>query len=426
MTTVGSLCTGYGGLDRALEHLGCRTVWVAEVDPDASKSARSTVAGGAELRRHQGGGLVSRSRRRGGGSVRTTPDTSGRPSPTPFASYDPDGCWRTSQLTLDSGSAPFSGTWPQRGSMRNGECFQRPPLAPPTSAAGSGLLLPTPAASQDGNSPEDHVRRKREMGRTNPTTTNPTTTNLDVLARNGFEPLLPTPEASDGTGGRKSSARGGQRPSGAKRSISLATAVDYELLPTPVKGDGDRGSASYGRGNPTLIGSLLPTPTRRDGEEGRCVPSPELAAARRAAGRRVLEDAIALLPTPTATDSAASRNTTARRSDPDSGHHDGTTLTDALVATEDPVEALLDDAGRPHLGRYEAAVRRWEHVLGRPAPHPVHGKAVNARFVEWMMGQPDGWVTGILANRKALRVLGNGVVTQQALAAIVALDEASA
>lgn len=43
---------------------------------------------------------------------------------------------------------------------------------------------------------------------------------------------------------------------------------------------------------------------------------------------------------------------------------------------------------------------------------------LNPVFVEWMMGLPEGWVTGQgLSNRQALKMLGNGVVPQQALLA---------
>ena len=56
--------------------------------------------------------------------------------------------------------------------------------------------------------------------------------------------------------------------------------------------------------------------------------------------------------------------------------------------------------------------------MGRPAPAPLIGKQLNARFVEWMMGLPDGWVTDIVPNRRALHTLGNGVVPQQAAAAL--------
>jgi DNA (cytosine-5)-methyltransferase 1 len=41
--------------------------------------------------------------------------------------------------------------------------------------------------------------------------------------------------------------------------------------------------------------------------------------------------------------------------------------------------------------------------------------------VEWLMGLPDGWVTHPtlgLPRTRALRVLGNGVVPQQAAAAV--------
>ncbi|MEM9134312.1 MAG: hypothetical protein AAGE88_18330 [Actinomycetota bacterium] len=41
-----------------------------------------------------------------------------------------------------------------------------------------------------------------------------------------------------------------------------------------------------------------------------------------------------------------------------------------------------------------------------------------------MMGLPAGWVTDHLNRRPALRVLGNGVVPQQAAAAIAFLEAA--
>jgi DNA (cytosine-5)-methyltransferase 1 len=41
-------------------------------------------------------------------------------------------------------------------------------------------------------------------------------------------------------------------------------------------------------------------------------------------------------------------------------------------------------------------------------------------FVEWLMGLPEGHVTGVdgLSRNDMLRVLGNGVVLQQAAAAL--------
>ena len=43
---------------------------------------------------------------------------------------------------------------------------------------------------------------------------------------------------------------------------------------------------------------------------------------------------------------------------------------------------------------------------------------LSARFVEWMMGRPEGGVTGVgLSRSQELKMLGNGVVPQQAAAA---------
>jgi DNA (cytosine-5)-methyltransferase 1 len=76
------------------------------------------------------------------------------------------------------------------------------------------------------------------------------------------------------------------------------------------------------------------------------------------------------------------------------------------------------------LREYAPAVRRWERVT-RPAPAPafyVPGKdkgTINTAFVEWMMGLPEGHVTGVGLNRAdQLKALGNGVVPQQATAAL--------
>lgn len=85
--------------------------------------------------------------------------------------------------------------------------------------------------------------------------------------------------------------------------------------------------------------------------------------------------------------------------------------------------------GHPEVdwGVYAAAVRRWEQVLGRPAPFPTqpgrHGSPVLAPvFVEWLQGLEPGWVTALGLPRTAeLRALGNGVVPQQAAHALALL-----
>ncbi len=69
----------------------------------------------------------------------------------------------------------------------------------------------------------------------------------------------------------------------------------------------------------------------------------------------------------------------------------------------------------PAWGGYEPAIRRWEGVLGRPAPDPVDERGrLSAVFTEWMMGMDEGWVTDLLPRSPALRALGNAVVPQAA------------
>jgi DNA (cytosine-5)-methyltransferase 1 len=75
-------------------------------------------------------------------------------------------------------------------------------------------------------------------------------------------------------------------------------------------------------------------------------------------------------------------------------------------------------------GRYEEAVRRWEDVAGRPAPTPTEPGVLRQTrlapaFSEWLMGLPQGFVTALdLPYSAKLRILGNGVVPQQATAAL--------
>lgn len=82
-------------------------------------------------------------------------------------------------------------------------------------------------------------------------------------------------------------------------------------------------------------------------------------------------------------------------------------------------------------GRYEPAIRRWADALGRPAPDPTEpntrgGRRLNPAFVEWMQGLPLGHVTAVpgLSRNDQLRLLGNGVVPQQGAYALRLLVDA--
>lgn len=81
------------------------------------------------------------------------------------------------------------------------------------------------------------------------------------------------------------------------------------------------------------------------------------------------------------------------------------------------------DGSRVDLGVYGVAIARHARSLGRIAPNPVDRKGrLSPVFVEWMMMLDEGWVTDVVHNRsKALRVLGNGVVPAQAAHALRSL-----
>lgn len=80
-------------------------------------------------------------------------------------------------------------------------------------------------------------------------------------------------------------------------------------------------------------------------------------------------------------------------------------------------------------GQYRDAVSRWEPIIGRPAPAPTYRRddrdRLNPLFVEWMMGLPEGHVTGHgLSATQELKMLGNGVCPQQAALALRLLGAA--
>ena len=87
--------------------------------------------------------------------------------------------------------------------------------------------------------------------------------------------------------------------------------------------------------------------------------------------------------------------------------------------------------GQTSWGQYAPAIARQEQAFGHPAPSPTepgkNGKPrLSAEFASWMMGAPPGWITdtpGVTRN-EALRMAGNGVVRQQAVAALLDMRDA--
>lgn len=177
------------------------------------------------------------------------------------------------------------------------------------------------------------------------------------------------------------------------------------------------------------IGALMPTPTASDHKAGRhpegtghsltqavqLLPTPQAVNASRSSagyGPNLHEVATALLPTPKAADGVMGLPRTSGRPSEKSTH-----LATRLEYTD--------------YGDYAPAIARWEQVTGRAAPPPTTpprragGKPrLSAHFVEWLMGLPDGHVTGPdldLSRERQLRMLGNGVVPQQAALAVSSL-----
>lgn len=84
--------------------------------------------------------------------------------------------------------------------------------------------------------------------------------------------------------------------------------------------------------------------------------------------------------------------------------------------------------GELEFGAYTDPVRQWEVISGRSAPSPVtetpNGWRMSVQFVEWLMGLPEGHVSSVdMARTHHIKMLGNGVVPQQAAYALSTLAQ---
>lgn len=189
--------------------------------------------------------------------------------------------------------------------------------------------------------------------------------------------LLPTPMAGDFGADRSD---GPVRPSGAKRQTGLPDVIVHRLAGQ----DGLAGLAEPG--------------------EGRLLPTPDTGCSPNGHGRR--------------------------GGRPGNGHQSGQGLDVAATALTPAPAAGTSPAA---WAEYEPAIRRWETVLGCPAPPPAEpgpsGRPrLSAPFAEWMMGLAPGFVTGVpgIPRTRQLKLIGNGVVPQQAALALRLLIGAAA
>ena len=172
------------------------------------------------------------------------------------------------------------------------------------------------------------------------------------------------------------------------------------LLPTPRTSD-TNGAGAHGQGGLDLrtAVTLLPTPTTQpDTGNGHA---------------RNLGKEVRLLPTPMTTGGKGGVPADLDRHSP-------------------PLKGLAKYGYLDRFGEYGETVARHEQTFGRAAPPPTEpgkkGSArLAARFAEWMMCLPDGWVTDptiwegmtdTAARNSQLHALGNGVVPPQAHVAL--------
>lgn len=350
---VGSLCTGYGGLELGLAEAGSpiELAWVADPDPAATRVLAHHHPDVPNL-----------------GDITTTDWTTAEPVDMLTAGYPCQG---------------FSHAGKRRG--ENDERFIWPAVADAIRLLRPGGVLLENVAGH----------RSLGFGRV-----------LGDLAALGYVGSWVSVRACDvGTAHRRervfiyahpADTKGiGHRhtwPAG-ERGLPATAVAGGALLPTPRTSD-TNGAGGHGEGGIDLrtAVSLLPTPKARD-SKGRD-PNPRGID---------LNEAVALLPSPRATDGT--------KGGPNQRGSSGDLMLPAAVQPE-------------RWCQYAPAVARWEHVLGRLAPEPTepgkNGPRLAPRFVEWLMGLPDGWACDVpgLTRNDRLRLLGNGVVPQQAACAI--------
>jgi hypothetical protein len=200
--------------------------------------------------------------------------------------------------------------------------------------------------------------------------------------------------------------------------VHLTTASEYSSLPTPTVSDqytANLASTQQTEGSLHSVtlaqivnrNDLLPTHNTMEHREIKTQEQIAELKKRSPGGYRNLrEEVIHYLPTPQTGDGLKGMTSTPEHRIA-SGHQ---------VMLSNHAPQLVNN-----WGRFESSICRWEAVINRPAPAPTNqdGKDGNhrlsAKFTEWMMGLPNGWITDCgLTRNEELKACGNGVVPQQA------------
>jgi len=225
---------------------------------------------------------------------------------------------------------------------------------------------------------------------------------------------VPTPTASDSMFEGLQRACSVESPN---RGVSLPLwANRIELLRTPAASEAERGHQSEDvararGGQVTLSGQFknLPTPTVADTFTDKLKSSQQKPGSMHSVNP---SQAVHMLPTPNTMDDLPARDES------------------KIDRSKGGYSNVRETVMRPNFDRFEPAVKRWEEVTGMEAPAPTEpdgkdgAQRLSSKFTEWMMGLPEGWVTGLGLSRKdELKACGNGVVPQQAELALRLLLE---
>ena len=380
MTSIGSLFTGYGGLDMAVRMAldpTARVAWTSDVDPGPCKLAEVRWPGVPNLGdiTQVDWSTVEPVDIIGGGSPCQDLSLAGRRAG--MASSTRSGLWESMFEAIKT-QRPRRVVWENvKGALTSG--------AFSLVEQEQGLL---------GNRTVGPLLRA--AGRV-----------VGDMASIGYDSQWCTIRASDvGAPHQRERLFVTSHPAGEPWDMRGITASGEAALGRALGESGRSGRAP---------GALIPTPVAQPSGN-----SPEAHLRKKPGRERVTDLAIivehgllatgGLLPTPQATNATASS----------AGY--GANLHEVARGMETGV-----------FGAYGQAIARWERVLGRPAPSPTvpstreGGRArLSTSFVEWLMGLPEGHVTGEdlgLTREQQLRLLGNGVVPQQGAAAIYQLTK---
>jgi hypothetical protein len=235
--------------------------------------------------------------------------------------------------------------------------------------------------------------------------------------------LIPTPRANEP--GSTSAGYGDSLNDFANRVVNGYARKDLELLRSPTASQATGGALGEAiareRGNTVGIrdqamdvaranglkvsreAANLPTPTTRDYKDGTAEHIRDGVVQTDTVARAVFNSGEILMPT-----TRVSMSNGPTKKEIDAGNPKSRIETEVML-------------GDVNWGKFEPAIRRWEAIIGRPAPAPTKpdgrdgAHRLSSKLTEWMIGLDDGWITDCgLSRTNELKAAGNGVVPQQA------------